>query len=124
MLVRTNVWFGSRAQARIPARPVPGQLRAWVGLQDAGASVALITEAVPVPLKDTGDPVTVTLPVMVNVPATGPVTDGENTTLMVQVPAAAVSVAPQVPPAAPAGLEKVGDEKASVLPVRLAAPVL
>jgi hypothetical protein len=70
----------------------------------AGVRVALMTAATPVPLRATGEPVIVTLPVIVSVALTSPVAVGENTTLIVQV-APAAKVAVQVPPAAPAGRE-------------------
>ncbi len=73
------------------------------------------------PLSVTGEPVTVTLAVMVSVAGTAPTAVGENTTLIVQV-APAFRVAPQVPP--PAEREYRGDEKASVIPVPVAVPVL
>src|SRR5207248_11801320 len=60
-----------------------------------GETVAVLET--PVPLSETGEPATGTLPVMVTEPAAGPAVVGVNTTLMVQVLAAA-SVAPQVPP--------------------------
>jgi len=78
--------------------------------------------ATPVPLSETGDPVTGTLAVMVAVPVAAPGVVGENTTLIVQV-AAAASVAVQVPPAAPAGREN-GAVTATAMAVAPAVPVL
>ena len=63
-----------------------------------------VPRATPVPVSVTGEPVTGTLALMVNVPLTRPVAVGVNTTLMLQAEPA-VKVAPQVPPAAPAGRE-------------------
>src|SRR6266404_4964610 len=71
-------------------------------VQDVGVRLADTTAAMPVPLSDTGEPLTLTLAVMVTVPVFAPVLVGVNVTLIVQVPPAA-NVAPQVPPAAPAG---------------------
>ncbi len=59
----------------------------------------LAIAARPVPVNATGELVTVTFPVTVAVPFAVPAAVGENTTLMVQVEAAA-RVAPQVPAAA------------------------
>src|SRR5271169_4143449 len=78
-----------------------------------------MTSATPVPLSATGEPVISTLAVTVTVPVAAPVTVGENTTVMVQVPVVVVRVAPQVPPA----LEN-GAVTTTVMPVRLAVPVL
>lgn len=103
VLVSVKPCAGSRVQLITPF-PVPGQLRVWDTLQLAGASVALTTCATPVPLSDTGEPVAVTLPVTLTVAFTRLVAVGENTTLIVHVEAAA-RVAPQVPPAVPAGRE-------------------
>jgi hypothetical protein len=111
-----------RVTVPVPARGLPPAarvMRSGLGVMDT------VPGATPVPLKLTGDPVTATLPVIVSVPVTlaagGAM--GEKTTLMVQV-APKASVAPHVPPAAPAGLEKRGEEKASAIPVRFAVPVL
>ena len=79
-------------------------------------------EPVPVPESATGEPVTGTLAVMVAVPLAAPVAVGVNTTLMVQVVAAA-RVATQVPPAAPAGLEN-GAVTTTAMVVAPAVPVL
>ena len=97
VLVSVKPCAGSNMHPSIPRMPVPGQLRAWLRVHVAGVRVALRTVATPVPVSDTGDPVTITLAVMVAVPFADPSTVGENTTLMVQVDAAA-KVAPQVPP--------------------------
>src|SRR5271165_4134396 len=84
-----------------------------------GVRVAALTSATPVPLSATGEPVTGTLAKMVSVPVTAPSAVGVNTTLMVQV-APAAKVAVQVPP----DREKTADEKARVIPVPAAVPVL
>jgi hypothetical protein len=60
---------------------------------------------------------------MVTVPTAGPVDVGESTTLIVQVPANTVNVAPQVPPAAPTGLEN-GAVTTTLMPATFADPVL
>src|SRR5271169_2111423 len=84
-----------------------------------GVRVAASTGVTPVPLSATGEPVTATLAKMVSVPDAAPVAVGVNTTLMVQVaPVARVVV--QVPP----DREKTVDEKARVIPVPAAVPVL
>jgi hypothetical protein len=84
-----------------------------------GVTVARCVAATPVPLSETGEPVTVTFPAMVAVPVTVPGgAVAVNVTVMVQV-APAARVVPQVPPA----LEN-GDVTATVMPVRLAPPVL
>ena len=82
-------------------KPVPTPRTAEV-VQVVGVRVAVTTPATPVPLRPTGEPVTVTLPVMVSVAFTRPGAVGENATLIVQVLAPA-RVPVQVPPAAPAG---------------------
>jgi hypothetical protein len=87
-----------------------------------GDTLAVLVDAEPVPLSETGEPVTVTLAATLSAPVNGPATVGEKTTLMVQVVAAA-NVAPQVPPAVPAGREN-GAAVAIVIPVRLAVPTL
>ena len=85
-----------------------------------GDTVALETAAAAVPVSETGEPVTVTLPGIVSVPVTVPVcVVGENTTLMVQV-AGATNVAPQVPPAAALAN---GAVKARVPKVNVPVPV-
>ena len=85
--------------------------------------VALTTGVIPVPVRPTGEPVTPTLAVMVAVPVEAPTAVGEKTTLMVQVAPPPASVAAQVPPAAPAGLEN-GAVTTTVIPVKVAVPVL
>ena len=92
-------------------------------VSEVGDTVTVRTAAMPVPLSDTGEPLTVTFAVMVTEPVDATAAVGEKTTLMVQVPGAGVSVAPQVPPAAPVGLEK-GAVTTTVIPVTLAVPVL
>ena len=47
-------------------------------------TLAIATGRTPVPVSDTGEPVTGMLPVMVTVPVAGPGAVGENTTVMVQ----------------------------------------
>lgn len=54
----------------------PGQLRVWLGLHVAGVNVAPVFAATPVPLSATGEPVIVTLPVIVAVPVMAPVVVG------------------------------------------------
>jgi len=78
--------------------------------------------ATPVPDSATGDPVTGTLAAIDNVAGTETNAVGANTTLIVQLEAEA-KVAPQVPPAPPAGREYRGDEKVKPMPVRVAPPV-
>jgi len=88
VLLSTNTWAG----------PVVVTPRFAVVVHVAGVRVALTTAAMPVPVRVTGEPVTVTFAVMVNVPFAAPGgAIGENTTLIVQVPAAGVSVPVQVP---------------------------
>src|SRR6202035_125440 len=99
--------------------PTPGQLRVWMRVHVAGAKLALITGVAPVPVNVTGDPVTATLAVMVNVPFAGPTAVGGNVTVIVQVEGGA-NVAPQLPPAR----EYSVGANTSVMPVRLAVPVL
>ena len=91
-------------------------------LSAPGDTPADCVVAAPVPLSETGDPVTLTLAVIVSVPVKGPAAVGVKTTLIVQVDAA-FKVPPHVPPAAPAGLEK-GAVAVIVMPVRLAVPTL
>ena len=78
----------------------------------------------PMPLRATGEPVTVVLAVIANVPFTVPMAVGLKTTLMVQVAVATVRVPVQVPPAAPAGREKLDGENTRVMPVTSPVPVL
>jgi hypothetical protein len=91
-------------------------------LSVAGDTLADCVIAAPVPLKETADPVTLTLALIVSVPAKGPAAVGVNTTLIVQVDAA-FNVVPHVPPAVPAGLEN-GAVAVIVMPLRLAVPTL
>ena len=111
---------GSNEQRAIPIVPTPGQLRTWDTVHVAGVTLALITEGAPVPLRDTGEPATTKLPVMLAVPLAGPSAVGVNTTLMEQFPPAP-SVVPQVPPDWENGAVKV---KATAIPVRVTLPVL
>jgi hypothetical protein len=94
VLVNVKLCAGSSAQAIAGV----GQFRVWLGLQLVGVSVALTMSAMPVPVRVTGDPTTVALPLMVRLPVTAPVAVGLNTTLIVQA-APFASVAAQVPPA-------------------------
>jgi hypothetical protein len=94
-------------------------LAAWYRLQVAGVRVALMIGAVPVPLSETGEPVTFTLAKMVTFPLTAPIAVGVKTTVMVQVEPV-FKVVPQVPP----DCEKTVDEKTGVMPVPGAVPVL
>jgi hypothetical protein len=91
-------------------------------LSAAGDTLADCVTAAPVPLSETGDPVTLTLAVIVSVPAKEPAAVGVNTTLIVQVDAA-FNVVPHVPPVVPASLEN-GAVAVIVIPVRLAVPTL
>src|SRR5258707_13041123 len=94
VLVSVNTCVG-------PAVPMP---RVAVGLQVAGVRVAVRTGVTPVPLRPTGEPVTATLALMVNVPVDAPAAVGVNTTLIVQLPVTTLRVAgagPQVPPPPP-----------------------
>src|ERR1700686_5285674 len=95
------------------------QPRVAVGLQFVGVRVAAITWATPVPLKATGELVTVKPPlvVIVTVPVDATSAVGEYTMLIVHV-APLFSVAPQVPPAPPVGREN----GAVTAIVRLRAP--
>src|ERR1017187_2973569 len=113
---------GSNVHWAIPTTPTPGQLLTWDTVHDGGVRLALITEAVPVPLRDTGEPATTKLPAMLAVPVTGVelTTVGVNTTLMEQF-APAASVVPQVPPAV---ARENGPVKATAIPVRGWLPVL
>jgi hypothetical protein len=78
---------------------------------------------IPLPLSGTGEFATGTLAVTVRLPLAAPAAFGENTTLIVhELSGARVPV--QVPPAAPPGRVKRGDEKARVMPVRLDPPEL
>jgi len=100
---------GSARQSRVSGM-VTVRVSAWliVPLPSSQIERVRVTDArcvatAPVPVNDTGEPVTAALEVMVTVPTAGPVDVGESTTLIVQVPANTVNVAPQVPPAAPTG---------------------
>ena len=64
---------------------------------------AIATAATPVPVRDTGEPLTATLAVIVAVPFAAPRLLGEDLTLIVQVVAASRRSA--VPAGAPAGRE-------------------
>ena len=100
------------------------QLRVWLGAQFTGLSAT----ATPVPPRITCEPLTAALPVIVSAPLKALSALGENTTLIVQVPAGAKAV-PQVPARSPAARLKRGaavpfEANASVMPVRAAVPVL
>ncbi len=83
----------------VPLSVPPGSvIVSGFGVTDA------VPRATPVPLRSTGEPLIVALDVIVRVAETSPLAFGENTTLMVQLPVAGVSVAPHVPPAVPADL--------------------
>jgi hypothetical protein len=82
-----------------------------------GVTVAVCVAATPVPESATGEPVTVTLPVIAAEPVTAPAAVGINVTVMVQVEPA-VNIPVQVPPAL-----VNGPVTATVTPVRLAPPV-
>jgi len=77
-----------------PVQAAPVHVAFHVG----GVRLALTVAAPPVPLRATGEPLTVTLAVMVTVPVFEPTLVGENVTVIVQE-APAAKVAPQVPPA-------------------------
>jgi hypothetical protein len=87
-----------------------------------GLTVAVRVTAVPVPVRETGEPVTVTLAEIVAVPIEATTVFGEKTTLMVQVEPADRAAA-QVPPAVPVGLAN-GAVTATTMPVAFAPPVL
>jgi hypothetical protein len=88
-----------------------------------GDTVAERVAARPVPVSETGEPTTGTLPVMVTVlVGAGPAAVGENTMPIVHV-APAANVPPHVPPAVPVGLEN-GAVTVTVIPVRAPPPVL
>src|SRR4029077_7160841 len=72
----------------------------------------------PFPLRATGEPLTPTLAVIVTLPATGPGAVGENTMLIVQLPAA-VNVVPHEPPERPNGADTETE-----IPVAVAPPLL
>jgi hypothetical protein len=91
-------------------------------LRVGGARTPLTTGATPVPVRVTGEPATVTLPVIVAVPVEVASAVGENTTLIMQMLAGA-KVVPQFPPAANGGREK-GAVITTVIPVSVPAPVL
>jgi hypothetical protein len=113
-----------------PAAPVLLSVRVCAALVEpiawlpnaSDVGVTLSAGARPVPLNATGEPVTVTFAVMVAVPVAAPAAVGENTTLIVQVDAAARSPV-QVPPAEPVGL-KNGPVKTTGMPVAVVPPVL
>jgi len=77
-----------------PVQAAPVHVAFHVG----GVKLALTVAATPVPLRATGEPLTVTLAVMVTVPVFAPAVVGENVTVIVQL-APAAKVVPQVPPA-------------------------
>ena len=87
-----------------------------------GLTVAVCVAAMPVPVRETGEPVTATLPVIVTVPVEATAVVGEKTTLMVQVEPTA-KVAAQLPPARPVGLAN-GAVTTTEMPVAPAPPVL
>jgi hypothetical protein len=90
--------------------------------KEFGVTVADRVNPTPVPLRDTGEPVTATLAVIVALPVVGPLAVGANTTLIVQeAPAASVPV--QEPAAVPVGREK-GAVTTIVMPVADPPPVL
>src|SRR5580704_2192009 len=80
----------------------------------------MVVPFVPVPDKDTGEPVTGTLAAMASVPGAEPVAVGWNVTLIVQLVAAA-RVAVQVPPAVALAY---GPVKVRPMPVAPVPPVL
>jgi hypothetical protein len=111
VFVRVKTWVG--------AVSTPTPRVAFPKLCEVGVRVAAITAAVPVPLNDTGEPVTVTLPVMASVPVAGPVAVGWKTTRMVQlVPPARVA-----PHESPVPREN-GPVNVAVRPVKATPPEL
>src|SRR6267154_224641 len=80
VLVSWKVWAGQP----VPVHPPVGTF--GLAAHVVGVRVAATTGAAPVPLSATGEPVTLTLAVMVAVPVFAPVVVGENVTLIVQVP--------------------------------------
>lgn len=113
------VFFSVTVPVPLPALPIGVVILIVSGF---GVSETLEGGA-PVPLSETGDPVTATLAPIVNAPLTGPVAVGLNTTLIVQLEVAA-KVVRQVPPAAPAGREYCGEEKLGAIAVKVEPPVL
>ena len=91
-------------------------------LSAVGDTVAVRVTAEPVPLSETGDPVTIALAAIVSVPENEVAVVGAKTTLIVHVEAA-FNVPPQVPPAVPAGREN-GAVGVITIPVRGAVPTL
>lgn len=128
LVMVTTLVTGARGVGIVNVRTVPPKR--------PGANVPLVAAvkfrkplAVPVPVRVTGEPATGTFAVKVAVPLTGPTVVGRKTTLSVQVaPAAKVApvvviVAGQEPPPN-TGREKADGEKATVMPVPGAVPVL
>src|SRR6267378_3049623 len=107
VLVSVKAWVGSKRQANISAAVVPGQLRTCCGLQLVGVRFALITTGTAKPVRFTGELATVKPPsvVMVTLPLNVPAFGGAVNTMLIVHDAALFSVAPQVPPAVPAGRE-------------------
>lgn len=124
VLVSVKAWDGSKAHAALCRIVVPGQFRVVAGnAYGAGVSVAETTAATPLPVSETGEPVTATLAFIATwPPTTRPSVVGLNTMLNVQV-APAARVAPQVPPGTPAGRAK-GPVNIKPIPVAAAVPVL
>lgn len=91
-------------------------------VSEVGATVAVRTGVTPVPLRLTGEPYTVTLPVIVAVPFALPDDVGENTMPIVQV-CAGGKLLPQLPPAAPVAREK-GEVTVTVSPLIACPPLL
>lgn len=90
---------------------------------EPGATEAVRTAGMPVPLNEIGDPFTLAPAVMLTVPPYIWAEVGLKTTLMVQV-AFAARVTPQVPPAAPPGREKPAGKAPTAIPVAVATPSL
>src|SRR5215469_7918618 len=91
-----------------------------------GPPVTLPIAVTPVPVSDTGDPVTPALAVIVTVPVFPPVLVGEKVTVIVQVEFAA-NVAPHVPPACANWFGVVGllvVATTTLMPVAAPVPVL
>jgi hypothetical protein len=111
VFVRVKTWVGA------PNTPTPRV--AFPKLCEVGVRVAVIVAAIPVPLNDTGEPVTATLPVMASVPVAAPGVVGLKTTRMVQLaPPARV-----VPHESPVPREN-GPVNVAVRPVKATPPEL
>ena len=96
VLVSVKAWQGPPPNQRNPA-PTP---RFAVGVHFVGVRVAVVTAAIPVPDRATGEPLTATPAEMVRLPDFKPVEVGLNTIPIVQLVLPArvkPALAPQVP---------------------------